>query len=124
GSSAYWCQVGSGSFGPASSGSGAWQWVQVTGTMTMVCWTRLGGRRTREWPLCPGCPPGLRPVGFLLTGLGASGGLVEGAIEELDAFRRARSPRLRWWACISASCSFNSAIRASSFRQFGYVAPL
>ena len=35
----------------------------------------------------PGCPPGLRPVGVLMTGLGAPGGSTEGGEEEFDELR-------------------------------------
>src|ERR1019366_8773512 len=87
----------------------------------MVYCTRSGGRRLREWPGCPGCPPGFRPVGCLGHGLGASGGLVDGGIEELEAFRPARSPSLPIWALSVLSCFSKSAMRASRSRQPGHT---
>src|ERR1019366_4428698 len=42
-----------------------------------------------------------------------------GGIEELDAFRRARSPSLWIWACNVATCCCSSVMRASRCRQPG-----
>ena len=60
--------------------------MQVAGTSTILL-TRSGGKRWRWCPGCPGCPPGLRPVGVLMTGLGAPGGSTEGGEEEFDELR-------------------------------------
>src|SRR5512147_2920576 len=73
----------------------------------MTWLTRSAGRRSRWCPGCPGCAPGFRPVGRLITGLGAPGGSVEGGIEELEELRLSCWRRSR----ISAS---RSAIRCSA----------
>ena len=46
-----------------------------------------------RWAWCPGWPPGFLPVGFLVTGLGAWGGLAEGGVEELVALTPRRAVR-------------------------------
>ena len=64
----------------------------------------LGRKRWRWCPGCPGCPPGLRPVGVLMTGLGAPGGSTEGGEEEFDELRFSWE-RSSWIsACKSAIC--------------------
>ena len=73
--------------GRASEGKGAWQSVQVAGTYGTILLTRSGGKRWRWCPGCPGYPPGLRPIGVLMTGLGAPGGSTEGGEEEFDELR-------------------------------------
>jgi hypothetical protein len=73
-----------------------------------------GGKRTRDSAGWPGCPPALRPVDFLTTGLGASGGLAEGGSEELEAFWPRRASRSR---TVCSSC----ATRSSSSAQRGQV---
>src|SRR3954451_3172715 len=73
----------------------------------MTWLTRSAGRRWRWFPGCPGCPPGLRPVGRLTVGLGAPGGSVEGGIEELEELR------LSCWRRSRTSAS-RSAIRWSA----------
>src|SRR5262245_26031650 len=89
----------------------------------MVCWTRSGGKRRRDRPRWPGCPPVCLPVRFLTTGLGAWGGLDDGGREELEAF----CPRRAWRS--RTVCS-NWAMRSSSSaqrEQFGtgsLIAPL
>src|ERR1700678_954242 len=109
GSSATCCQVGSGQSEEASEGKGVWQWVQIAGTYGTILVTRSGGRRWRWRPGCPGCPPGLRPVGALMTGLGAPGGSTEGGEGEFDELRF-NWERSSWIsACKSAIC-----LRASS----------
>src|SRR5262245_26892181 len=123
GSSATWCQDGSGSSGPGRADNEAWQRSQWVGTRGMVCWTRSGGKRRRDRPRWPGCPPVCLPVRFLTTGLGAWGGLDDGGREELEAF----CPRRAWRS--RTVCS-NWAMRSSSSaqrEQFGtgsLIAPL
>ena len=83
--------------------------MQVAGTYGTILLTRSGGKRWRWCPECPGCPPGLRPVGVLMTGLGAPGGSTEGGEEEFDELRFSWE-RSSWIsACKSAIC-----LRASS----------
>src|SRR5512135_1304845 len=73
----------------------------------MTWLTRSAGRRSRQCPGCPGCPPGWRPVGRLITGLGAPGGSAEGGVEELEELR-ASCPRR------SRTSASSSAIRCSA----------
>src|SRR5436305_6369500 len=126
GSSANWCQTGSGSAGEGCCGSGAWQASHWLGTRAMTCCTREAGRRRRWWPLWPGWPPVLRPVGFLTTGGGAAGGLAEGAREELEALSPRRCLRSRPSRSRSSTSCSSVAMRASRWAhpgQLGWLIP-
>src|SRR5580700_4920743 len=79
--------------------------------MTLV--TRSGDSRCFKCGSCPSCPPGLRPEGFLTTGLGAPGGFAEGGNDELEAFSPNRARSSRTSALSSAICRTKSAIMAS-----------
>ena len=79
--------------------------------MTLV--TRSGDSRCFKCGSCPNCPPGLRPEGFLTTGLGAPGGFAEGGNDELEAFSPNRARSSRTSALSSAICRTKSAIMAS-----------
>src|SRR5207244_3115419 len=81
-----------------------------------------GGKRKRSGPGWPGWPPGLRPVGFLTTGLGAWGGLWEGGNDELEAFWLSRSSRSRTRASRAATCCCRAAMRRSRSRHPGQTA--
>ena len=61
----------------------------------------------------------LAPLGVLTTGFGASIGLAEGGIEELDEFRLSRSWRSRTVACRSRINASSSTIRCSSWTHPG-----
>ena len=69
--------------------------------------TCSGGKGLRVVPLCPGWPPGLRPVGFLLR-RSFHGLSVDGGCEEFveSAFKRAVSSRTFSWR--TALCSRSS----------------
>lgn len=73
-----------------------------------------------RWAGWPGRPPGLLPVGALVTGLGAWGGLAEGGVEELLALVPSRAVRSRTSASSSATRRFRSAISPSRCRQPGH----
>src|SRR5262245_46121417 len=83
--------------------------------------SRSGGSRRRRWAGWPGWAPGLLPVGDLVTGLGASGGLAEGGVEELVALAPRRAVRSRTSASSSATRRFRSAISSSRCRQPGHA---
>src|SRR4051794_16396383 len=109
GSSANWCQTGWGSAAEGRRGSGAWQPSQWVGTGAIVCWSRSGGRRRRWWPLWPGWPPVLRPVGLLTTAGGAAGGLAEGGSDESEAL----APR-RAWRSLTRRSNSSTRFRSAS----------
>ena len=96
------------------------QWLQASAMCSMttsgVCFT------CKVFPLCPGCPPGLRPV-FTRRLLGLINGLLEGGLLllVLFAFKRARSctfytlsRSFSWRISSKYVCSFLEHLRISS----------